>query len=124
MLSGLDKRLLNSCSDSIGIPLVSADFNFDPGDSPATRKLVFPVTEEVADAPSDFTRVSASLLVMLLSEPVMTNVNPTQGELDSMVDVLLLLGSIPRFRSLSIMSRLLGTAKYLTRLAAILGPIP
>ena len=29
MLFGLDKRLLNSCSDSIGIPLVSADLNFE-----------------------------------------------------------------------------------------------
>ena len=111
MFFGFDKRLLKSSSDSIGIPLASADRNLEPGDSPATKKLGLPVTEEVADPPSDFTRVSASLLVMLLNEPVMTNVNPTQGELDSMVDVLLLLGSIPRFRSLSIISRLLGTAK-------------
>ncbi len=83
MLAGSDKRLLNSCSDSIGIPLASAERNLEPGDSPATKKLVFPVTEDVALPPSDFTRVSAFLLVMLLNDPVMTNVNPSQGESDS-----------------------------------------
>ena len=68
MFFGFDKRLLKSSSDSIGIPVASADRNLEPGDSPATKKLVLPVTEEVADPPSDFTRASASLLVMLLNE--------------------------------------------------------
>ena len=79
MFFGFDKRLLKSSSDSIGIPLASADRNLEPGDSPATKKLVVPVTEEVADPPNDFTRVSASLLVMLLNDPVITNVNPSHG---------------------------------------------
>ena len=111
MFFGFAKRILKSCSDNMGIPLASADRNLEPGDSPATKKLVLPVTEDVADPPSDFTRVSASLLVMLLNEPVMTNVNPSHGESDFISDVSLLLGSIPKFRSLSIISRLLGTEK-------------
>ena len=111
MVFGFDKRLLNSCSEIIGIPLASADRNLEPGDSPATKKLVLPVTEEVADPPNDFTRVSASLLVMLLNEPVMTNVNPSHGESDPISDGFMLLGSTPKCRSLSIISRLLGIEK-------------
>ena len=61
-------------SSSMGVPKRLAVESLDPADSPAIRKSVFLVTEEVVLPPSSLTRDSASRRVMEDRVPVITNV--------------------------------------------------
>jgi len=102
----------NSDSDMIRTPSLLALSNFDPDESPATRKSVFLLTEPATFAPSNCKRAFASERPISLSVPVITHVLPSRGKLSesgfSIAGQL-----IPSFNSASITSVLCDSLKKL-----------